>query len=614
MDASGNPLFLVGMLELKSGGDSRMIVGGRIDLDAGRILRTKMSDSLRLYVLGVRDGGEALAGSRRNDLVGGGMRIQKGLFHAGAEMLRVASFDSSARAGRIVAGISLPADKGGIEAEWTSIGAGFVAGMDPRLSGASEDLRITGTLRVNEKSTLRVTDTRQKFSAFGVERHSTMIGAATDVMGRQITTEGSLSNDRFGLDAERRASSFMNGKVKVALSSKSNIWVEGSHTLDVQGENGAASRPDQIAAGLTYSLFDGVQLESSQRWVGLNGDSASYSVSSLTLRTESLFGGQIWAGVDRASASTGMTSATLGWKPSISMMGGWSVNGMVERRMGLNRVALSDPLRALPFPQIERDRWAMGLGTQWLPKDSIGRMSINGEVRRDQVSRGRKIGFEAEAPMSEAAAFLVRSDWWSESRENGTETVSSRQDRSILGLAMRPSSRNAFNMLAKMEWRRNSNPGMGTRFSGTGNDQRFIGSADAIWGLRPGTELGGRYAMRMTVNNDPLLADSTSVRSLAHFVGGRIEQAVAGPVSLRVDARYLRAGTGVERWNAAPSALITLGGRIDLEGGYRFGNLRDADFAAQGGKGFFATLGVRVTENGLKSVTGFWRDRMSGDK
>jgi hypothetical protein len=104
------------------------------------------------------------------------------------------------------------------------------------------------------------------------------------------------------------------------------------------------------------------------------------------------------------------------------------------------------------------------------------------------------------------------------------------------------------------------------------------------------------------------------VRSLAHFVGGRIEQAVAGPVSLRVDARYLRAGTGVERWNAAPSALITLGGRIDLEGGYRFGNLRDADFAAQGGKGFFATLGVRVTENGLKSVTGFWRDRMSGDK
>ncbi|MEO5510537.1 MAG: hypothetical protein ABIS27_07890, partial [Longimicrobiales bacterium] len=120
-----------------------------------------------------------------------------------------------------------------------------------------------------------------------------------------------------------------------------------------------------------------------------------------------------------------------------------------------------------------------------------------------------------------------------------------------------------------------------------------------------------RYAVRMTVNNDPLVADSTPVRSLSHYVGGRFEQSVFGPLSARVDARVLRTGSGTQRWNAAPAALFTIAGRLDLEGGYRFGNLRDADFAAQGGKGFFATLGIRITERSLSSVAGFWRDRLS---
>jgi hypothetical protein len=152
---------------------------------------------------------------------------------------------------------------------------------------------------------------------------------------------------------------------------------------------------------------------------------------------------------------------------------------------------------------------------------------------------------------------------------------------------------------------------MGARFSGTSSDERMIAATDLIWGIRKGTELGARYAVRMSASNDPLIADSAPVRSLSQYVGGRFEQTVMGPVSARVDARFLRTGSGIQRWNAAPSALVTIAGRIDVEGGYRFGNLRDADFAAEGGKGFFATLGVRVTESAVTSVTRFWRDRLS---
>jgi hypothetical protein len=611
-DPSGNPLFLVGMLELKSGGDSRMIVGGRLDVDAGRLFNARVADSARVFLLGVHDGGEATGVTRRNDLVGGGFRFQKSLFHAGGEMLRAASFDSSVTATRAVAGIALPNEKGGIEAEWTKVGAGFVPGLDPRLSGASEDLRVTGSIRLTDNSVVRITDSRQKFDAFGVERHSTIIGTTSTILGRQVSSEGNLAKDQMGLDAQQTRSSIMSGRLKVALSQKASMWIEGSHTLAIEsGSTLATPRPDQIATGLSFELFDGIHLETSQRWVGLGADTSSYSVSSVKLHTESLLGGAIWAGVDHAAASSVATSATIGWKPRMAMSGGWSVDGMLERRFGLNRAPLSDPLRALPFPQLEQDRIAYGLGTQWLPKDSIGRMSLAGEMRKDQLSRGQKLAFEAEAPMSETAAFMLRSDWWKESRNTGTETEVSRKDRSLVAVAFRPTSSNTFNVLSKVEWRRTANPGMGARFSGTGNDERMIAATDLIWGMSRSTEIGARYAVRMTVSNDPLVADSTPVRSLSHFVGGRFEQAVMGPVSARIDARLLRAGSGIQRWNVAPSALVTIAGRIDIEGGYRLGNLRDADFAAQGGKGFFATLGVRVTERALTSVTGFWRDRLS---
>jgi hypothetical protein len=39
--------------------------------------------------------------------------------------------------------------------------------------------------------------------------------------------------------------------------------------------------------------------------------------------------------------------------------------------------------------------------------------------------------------------------------------------------------------------------------------------------------------------------------------------------------------------------------------GYRFGDLRDPDFAVRGGHGAFVTIGVRVTENVFPTAADF---------
>jgi hypothetical protein len=51
-----------------------------------------------------------------------------------------------------------------------------------------------------------------------------------------------------------------------------------------------------------------------------------------------------------------------------------------------------------------------------------------------------------------------------------------------------------------------------------------------------------------------------------------------------------------------------------LETGYRFGALRDPDFAAVGGSGAFASVGFRFTEGSLVNPAAFWRDRIANDR
>lgn len=101
-----------------------------------------------------------------------------------------------------------------------------------------------------------------------------------------------------------------------------------------------------------------------------------------------------------------------------------------------------------------------------------------------------------------------------------------------------------------------------------------------------------------------------TVRSTSHFVGSSLEHHVRGRVWGRLDSRLLHvATTDDSRWSVAPAAVVDLG-QIEVEGGYRFGNLQDIDFSGRGGLGFFASIGVRLTEASVRSAAGVWRGRI----
>jgi hypothetical protein len=353
------------------------------------------------------------------------------------------------------------------------------------------------------------------------------------------------------------------------------------------------------------------------------GEAIRYAVTSVNLRTSTLFGGEAWGGMERAGATRASHAAVLGWNQRLAVGGGWAVSTLYERRVGLSRAALVDPSRALPFARTEGDRWSVGGGLEWLPTSDHSRFSLRGEARNGDGRRGSRLTLAGDAPLGESAALITLHDW---SRYTVTTTglagQQSRQDRSLLGLALRPVSGDAFNLLGKLEWRRTLNPlsgaaGASTVLGTTGDDMRLLGATDAIWAATRQTEIAARYAVRWMANDQVVSATGAPLGIRSQYLGARAQQGLVhdGVVQLRVDARMLlEQASGTAPWSVAPSLAMRVGPRIEVEGGYRMGGLLDRDFAANGGSGLFATVGVRVTESLIGSPAAFWRDRITGDR
>ena len=66
--------------------------------------------------------------------------------------------------------------------------------------------------------------------------------------------------------------------------------------------------------------------------------------------------------------------------------------------------------------------------------------------------------------------------------------------------------------------------------------------------------------------------------------------------------------SGEMRWDVAPVLTLTPINASEIAGGYRLGDLRDPDFASNGGQGWFVTLQLRVTES--NPIVDYWRNRM----
>ena len=613
-DPQGNPVFVVATVERRSGGEARFVGGLRMELDAARAMALRGVDSLGVGFFGVRDaagtgapaGGFPGASLSSYDLFGGDFRLRSGRLEAAGELLR-SSGDSAGTAGRAELAWSLPGDRVRVEAGWLRVGDGFAASANPRLVSEMDEVRVAGSVKLPTGSTVTVRHERQAFHEFGVERSSTLATATQEMAGRRLTAEGGITSDL--QDATDASSSSAMGKATLGLTPDFSLWLEGSHLL--RATAGAPGRPDHVGAGASYRVLPGVRVEGAHRLVRAGADSASYSFTSLGLRMESVLGGQVWGDVETAGGERGANSLALGWNQRLSMTGGWALNSLFERRFGLSRAPLADPLRALPFARPERDRWSAGLGLEWLPADSAARFSARGEVHDGEERSGYRFDVAGDLPLGPSMSLLTRHDWSSDSWPGVEGERQTRRDRSLVGFALRPVGSDAVNALAKLEWRRSADPLYGGDVLTQARDEsRLIGSADAIWAPTERTELAGRYAVRWSMTGDTL-PGAADLRSMAHYLGGRFGQALRGPLSARVDGRMLLEGTtGTARWSATPSLVMRLGTQLELEGGWRVGDLRDPDFFAFGGSGPFAALGIRLTEGTLDSTASFWRERI----
>lgn len=284
---------------------------------------------------------------------------------------------------------------------------------------------------------------------------------------------------------------------------------------------------------------------------------------------------------------------------------------MFERRAGVGRAAEADPVRALPFLQAEDDYWSLGLGVELLPADAPYRMSARGEYRDGVALSSRLFTVAGDVAFNRSLALLSRQELMRTQRVAPAGIEESRRVASLWGLAFRPVRSNRLNALAKLSWREETNPLGGGVLTNLGEEARLIGAAELIWAPTGRLELAGRYALRHTRADRPVEDGAVQrLSSNADYVGGRASVALEPWLVLRGETRLLiERASGTERWDMAPSLGVRLAPGVELAGGYRFGNLRDPDFATQGGQGVFVTLSAQVTEGLLPSVADFWRTR-----
>lgn len=616
MDAGGNPVYIVAYVERISGEESRFVGGGRAELGVASLLGRGLFDSVAVGVSAVHDatGGatntvtSAPSGaSSALDVVGTDVRLERGTASLELAVLRSEQRDTAAFATRGALAWESADARLSAAAEWTRVAPGFGGGTDPRLASGFRELRLRTGARVGSGARLELAHERQYFEEYGIDRRSTFLRAEQRRGERALSQQLGLQRDGARAGTLQGTTTTGQGRLEASMGDRGSVWIEATRPL---AREGASLQPSRLGMGAGYRLFGRTRLETTH-FLNQVEDGQDYTTSGVNLRTETPFGGRAWGGVERASAVRASHAALLGIEQRFRLAHGWEVNGMLERRVGLDAAPLEDPARSLPFARPEQDRSLAAFGFSFMPGADRSRLSLRSEFLDGVEQRGFRVTMSGDVPLGSDAAFLARSDWSEAERRLGGGTQS-RQDRSLLGYAFRPTRSTALNVLAKLEWRRSLNPLGSASLADSAEARRLIATSDAVWKPLPRTELAARYAVRWADWRYAGIA--APVAPVAHYTGLRGEQAIEGRLGVRVDARMLHEqSSGVATWSLAPSLTWRLSRELRLEAGYRAGTLHDLDFGESRSK-LFATVGLHFTERTLGGTAAFWRDRVRDDR
>ena len=355
-----------------------------------------------------------------------------------------------------------------------------------------------------------------------------------------------------------------------------------------------------------------MSVETRHRYVTLPGDSTTYSITNLGLRTSLGLGTEAWGSYQIAGGVNGVHNAAIvGLNNRLRLGNSWSINTLFERRVGLGDAPILDPVRALPFLQPEDDYWSAGLGFEYMPEAPY-RLSARGEYRDGDVQSNQLFGIAGDVALNRSLAILTRNEYVRSEQNLALEQRASRRVSSIWGLAFRPTGSDNLNVLTKLEWLDETNPFGGGVLASGGDEQRLIGAAEAIWAPYRGSELAARFALRRT--ESALLHDDETARTLtswADYIGTRVNIDLMVWLAFRGEGRLLVEHTSdTRRWDLAPSLVFLPVEGLEAALGYRFGDLRDPDFAVRGGHGAFVIFGARFTETVFPTAADFWRSRM----
>ena len=602
-DADGNPVFIMVTFEAASGAEQHLVAGARVALDVRQLVGDGLPlDSLRIGVTAVN----AEQAINRYRLVGGDLRLfRAGALDVGGEVAYAERGDSTGLATSAKASYSLFDGTLTFGASYMRVGREFTNPSNVALQPGLVEASLRTGLKLGATE-LRAEHSREEFALQGVDRVHTRVGIVQR-LGAALQVDGGVASDHVsGASMAQSDVTAADVRAKWSASPKLQIWTEARRHLSLSGPE---LSPEVWGVGASYQVLPTLALEASERYVSRPDSQKPYSVTSVGMRADMGHGTQAWGSYQLTGGVSGAgNAAIIGLRNRLQISPDLAINVLFERRQGVGRASVADPVRALPFLQTEADYWSAGAGLELLPKRAPYRLTARGEYKDGTLQSTRLATVAGDVAFASSFALLTRQEY----SQNALPGVPlSRRLSSLWGLALRPAHTDRLNILAKFQWSDDRNPVGGGVLIARGEERRVIGAAELIWTPRPTLELSTRYAVRRTAA-ERLYPDGTpqTLTAWADYVGGRVNLDLNRWVSLRSDGRLLmERTTGASAWDGAPAVVLHPVAALEIATGYRFGNLSDPDFSVRGGHGAFVTLAVTVTEKLFPTAAAFWRSR-----